>query len=87
MPIGPGYRVKKCKCLSCGKELDGATALHGDYKPKPGDITVCISCGHIMAYGRKQTLRELTDKEMYAVAGNKDILLIQKARGMMGKYE
>ena len=48
--------------------------------PKPGDITLCIYCGHIMAFADDMGFRELTGEEMHAIAGDERILKIQRAR-------
>jgi len=87
------YRVQesvllptKPTCLSCGYSLDGAAALKEggprEHRPGAGDITVCIKCGHIMAYADEGSFRELTDQEVRNVAGDERLLLIQRLRRM-----
>lgn len=61
-------------CLNCGKELDAASQVRDEDRPKSGDVTVCIGCGHLMAYGDDMVLRELTDDEIIEVAGDPGIL-------------
>lgn len=74
------------KCLNCGYEMDRASCVNNDCAPDPGDITICMSCGHLMAFADDLSLRALTDAEMVAVAGNKRIVDIQRARaGVMSK--
>lgn len=70
------------KCLDCGTFLDAVTGVlsASGLKPTPGSITICVECGHIMAFADDLSLRELNDQEMLGVAGNKDILDIQRAR-------
>jgi len=51
-----------------------------DDKPASGDVTVCLYCGHIMAFAEDLSLRELTNEEAREVAGDKRILAIQRAR-------
>lgn len=67
-------------CLSCGGHLDAATEVFGASVPSPGDITICLSCGHIMAFADDLGVRELTGEEAHWVAGNKKILALQAAR-------
>jgi hypothetical protein len=67
-------------CLACGNVLDAADNLTGKRKPKSGDISVCIDCGHIMAFGEDLSFRPLTDAEMIEIAGHPTIVGIQKAR-------
>jgi hypothetical protein len=67
-------------CFSCGEELNGVTCVGDDAIPEPGDVTVCIHCGHIMAFGESLKLRELIDEELVAIAGDPNILAVQAAR-------
>jgi hypothetical protein len=80
-------RVNANKCLNCAKVLDAATCvhadcMHADCMPQPGSITICIYCGHIMAFGTDCSLRQLTDEEVIEIAGDPRILAIQRARAM-----
>ena len=68
------------QCLSCGSELDASTGVYDAGLPKPGDITLCLYCGHIMAFAGDLGLRELTDSEARDVAGHPKILAAQAAR-------
>jgi hypothetical protein len=79
-------QISNNNCTACGVYLDSATNVRGykldeEMMPKPGDITVCIKCGHIMAFGDNLELRELTNQEAHDAAGDPDILAIQEARG------
>jgi len=65
--------------------VDAATALTHESPPEPGHITICLDCGHVMAFSEDMTLRELNDEEMLFVAGNKEILRLQEARGYAKK--
>ena len=80
MNIGQGCKVKESCCTSCGKKLDMATSVEGYAVPLPGDISICIKCGHIMAFGDDLMLRDLNDREAYDVAGDRRILAVQEAR-------
>jgi len=48
--------------------------------PRPGNITICFYCGHIMAFAKDMSLRSLTDAEIHDVAGNPLIIEIQANR-------
>jgi hypothetical protein len=75
-----------CTCLSCGKRLDRASMINGDDRPSPGDITICgFGCGHIMAFADDLSLRELTDDEIIAVAGDPRIVQMQDILGTIRK--
>jgi hypothetical protein len=74
-------RTPECICPSCGKVFDMATDATSDETPSPGDITICLTCGHLMAFTDDMTVRELTPKEMHEIAGDPYVLALQKARG------
>lgn len=69
-------------CLGCGKINDAASVVekHSMDKPGPGDVTVCIHCGHIMIFAHDLTVRNPTDAEIRLIAGDRRILAIQRAR-------
>jgi hypothetical protein len=73
-------RTPPCACLACGKVMDAVTSFDGDHRPKPDDITICLYCGHVMAFGERLRLRPLTDAEMVEIAGNRTILAARRAR-------
>jgi hypothetical protein len=84
--LGKTTRVPPMLCLGCGLTNTAATGVDNASAPDPGDVTVCIHCGHIMAFDETLHLRELTVQEQIAIAGDKRILAIQRARAMMGKH-
>lgn len=69
-----------CHCLACNSIIDACTNMTADTQPRGGDITICLDCGHIMAFEADLTLRNLTAAEMISVAGDPEIIKIQKAR-------
>jgi hypothetical protein len=79
------HRTPLATCPSCGHQLDAATSMTGHDAIKPDDITICLYCGHVMAFGNDLEFRPLTDAEMKLVAGDKRILAIQRARGAFVK--
>lgn len=68
------------KCLDCGYKFDAATSAYGDRKPKAGDITMCINCGHLMAFREDFGVRPLTDAEIIDIAGDRRIVDAQRVR-------
>lgn len=64
--------------------LDAATSMGEDAVPSDGDITICIKCGHIMAF-ENGLPRNLTDAEMLHIAGDRRIVALQKIRGKVIK--
>ena len=52
-------------CLGCGKLVDAAAApADDDAVPVPGDVSICIHCGYLMAFAADLSYRELTEEEM-----------------------
>ena len=72
-------------CLACGRSLNAASGVDHDHRPSPGDVTVCLRCGHIMIFAEDLTPRDLTAEEVIEVAGDKRILAIQRAREALPK--
>jgi DNA-directed RNA polymerase subunit RPC12/RpoP len=83
MKVGTDHRIISSLCLRCGKELSGASGVGVDAPPDPGDVTVCIYCGHIMAFADDLTMRPLTTAEAHAVADDERVLAVQAARATL----
>lgn len=59
------HRVPMGHCSRCGHMLDAAVAAKsGGLGPSPGDITICIKCGHPMVFNDDMKPRELNDDEI-----------------------
>ncbi|UPK03157.1 hypothetical protein [Bradyrhizobium sp. 170] len=78
--LGRGVEVPMSSCLGCGRQVNGASGVDFRGLPRPGNITVCLYCGHIMAFTEDLRLRELTDEEMIDVAGDPRLIAVQRAR-------
>jgi hypothetical protein len=72
--------IPQCACLDCGKNLDAAMSIFCDARPTGDDITICMYCGHIMVFTNGLVLRNPTREEQIKIAGDKQILAIQRAR-------
>ena len=69
------------RCLNCDRKLAAATyAGAGRPKPKAGDLSLCLYCGHLAVFGSDFLLRELNDAEIKEVAGDRRLLAAQQAR-------
>jgi hypothetical protein len=80
-------RLPKSHCLGCGKTLDTATeAGPANRLPDSGDATIWLHCGHVMAFAADLSLRALTDAEVIELAGDKNYLAAQRARGEFWKW-
>jgi hypothetical protein len=80
-------RLPWSNCLDCGKAMDAASAMTHDNPPKKGDVSICLYCGHIMIFRGNLTLRALTDEEMLEIAGNPQLIQMQKARATVVMLE
>jgi hypothetical protein len=81
-------RLSSGNCLNCGVEIDSATSVGHRHQPRPGSIAICIVCSHIMAYDENIHLREMTDEECLAIAGNPELLfLINGLSGAKAAWE
>lgn len=93
MYLGKDYLIKKNVCLVCGYDLDGASQINGNNKPKPGDVSICIGCANIAMFDDDLKLRqpnlneerELLKNPVIAEAQNK-ILLYLKIREFKLKH-
>jgi hypothetical protein len=66
--------------------MDRATNMFdGQQKPRAGDYTVCLKCGHLMSFTDDLRMSELTIAQMLQIGGDKRLLLLQRARGEVVK--
>jgi hypothetical protein len=78
-------RVPASHCSSCGAKLTGVSRVRDQDEPEgpqgePGAISMCLYCGHLMAFDERLQLRELNDEEIKDIAGDPRIIEMQKAR-------
>lgn len=83
---GRTHRHEETRCLHCGAKIDAATQIRNagesEAKPEAGAITVCLHCGHIMAFADgKGRLRGLTDEEIVEIAGDPRLVGFNAIRG------
>lgn len=79
--LGKTRRTPATTCVGCGREITAATPIDCDEKPKSGDATVCLYCGHLMIYSDDFSLRNPTDEEMREMAGDPRVVGFNKLRG------
>lgn len=72
------------ECLGCGKKVDDVICVSGKGSPRPGDVTVCLYCGHIMVFVEGGDLRNPTSSEMDKIAGDRRVIALQRARKSSG---
>ena len=73
-------RLPACVCASCGADNDAATDPLREFAPMPGDVSICLKCGHLGIFDGEMQVRDPTSEEMYELAGHPEILRMQAAR-------
>lgn len=62
-------------CINCRCDLSAHTnIIDREAMPTPGDVAVCLYCGHIMIWEEDMELREPTDEEAFSMAGDPDLV-------------
>lgn len=58
-------KIPERECLRCHVPVNAETCINNSSAPQPkeGDLTICIYCGHAMAFAEGMALRELTPEE------------------------
>ena len=52
-------------CMACGYAHDAASIVGAkDHQPRPGDMSVCLNCGHLAVFDDQLRLRALTADEV-----------------------
>ena len=75
-------QTQRNTCPGCGRVNDLATHA-GEINaggPQPGNLSICFQCGHLAMFCDDMSLRELTDEEMHDVAGDPELLRVQRMR-------
>ena len=77
-------------CLNCGASNDAASGVvdkhaRNTLKPKPGDVTLCLYCGHVMMFDKNLSFRELTKEEQLHAATDQRLLAAKAALTIMIK--
>ena len=80
-------RFPPTPCVECGALNDSAARLEDDCVPKPGDMTICFDCHHLMVFADDMTTRNPTDEEIVAIAGDEDVIRHMRALGRYKELE
>lgn len=54
------YRVPYDRCTKCRAILSAAISPKSDEVAKPGDLSMCLYCGHLMVFGENRKVRDLS---------------------------
>lgn len=84
MKMGESLKTDRTShCLNCGEIMDGVFEVGEEINgrnPSPGDVAMCLYCGHLMAFGDDLKLREPNSAEIHDIAGDPRILAAMRAR-------
>lgn len=73
------------RCLDCNTPFECATDVLTEAAPKPGDFSICLRCGYVMAFKADLKVRALTEAELIQMALDPRFVEIQTARGVVMK--
>jgi hypothetical protein len=85
--LGEPIKMGEDYCPYCNHKVDMASSTSDDGAPKPGDISLCISCAGIMAYGSDMALEEFPKVLFDTLPEDhqKEILRVQDVIRMVNK--
>lgn len=63
--FGPSFRVPTSRCPWCAYGIEGATGF-ADKAPRPGDLSMCVNCGRVLAFQEDLTVRRASRQEARA---------------------
>ena len=64
-------------CIECGYVMDAAThSLRSKVAPKPGDLALCLNCGHAMIFDDNMRHREITPEEWGVIATDSRLVAV-----------
>lgn len=78
-PIPPG------DCPECGYHIDSTSEAYnyGGATPRPGDISMCLSCGYASVFADDLSRRKPTKKEAEEIWHNPEVKKAQRARAVL----
>ena len=70
------HRIPESACLGCGYKIDASGSPDGrpTKGPQPGNLSICLRCGAVMAYAEDLSLRPLTDDEVREISQDDDAM-------------
>lgn len=76
-------RIPDHKCSKCGYLMDATTHAYGNELPNPGDISMCLSCGHATLFDHDLQQREPTREEALRISLIPEVMKAQLVRANM----
>src|SRR5262249_12671082 len=89
LKLAKSERIQGQACLRCGAVNDAATGIvdkqaRNKLLPKPGDITLCLYCAHVMRFADDMSFRSLTADEQRMLANDPRF---QATKDVLTKYQ
>jgi hypothetical protein len=81
------HRMELQPCINCGNAVDAVSSLGGDDAPMPGNLAICVECGHIAIYDDNLKYRELTIDELMKISCLPEIMAAKKAAERFHKFQ
>lgn len=73
--------IPETVCPGCGHHNDAASHFFDEnQRPKPGDTSLCLRCGHVMIFADDLTMRAPTEQEMNEISRDPEMRRLQAAR-------
>lgn len=78
-------RIPPAECPKCGYFIDATSEAYnyGGMKPRPGDISMCIGCGHATIFRKDLTRREPSKEEALHISLLPEVIKAQLARAQL----
>lgn len=75
-------RIPEGECPKCGYRIDATSEAYsyGGAKPRPGDISMCLSCGYASFFAEDLSRRVPNAKEALEISLNPEVMKAQIAR-------
>lgn len=58
------HKMPSGSCPVCEREIDRASGIDHEHRPKAGDCTICIYCASFLVINSDGSLREMTEAEV-----------------------
>ena len=69
------------QCPECGYVIEVTSGIcNNATKPRTGDISMCLGCGHLTLFNKDMTLREPSKEEALTISLMPEIIQAQLAR-------
>lgn len=64
-------------CSRCGYLVEATTGVNNQERPNPGDISICMGCGHLTLFAENNARREPTSDEALTMSLLPEVITAQ----------